>query len=1345
MSRFFLDHLVKFGLVFYLALFFTWPCFLLGLVFYLALFFYLALYLHVFNLLFIVGSQPLKDGLYTIRGHIVEIKNGARVSSFNTHPIPGPMRNNYTAQGVKETENTQSKQDVKSHNSIYSGRTYLLNHLSDLTYRNEAGVLPEKKAVADSSHHGPNRATEEHRPESNAVLSAKSNMVESTAKDLGVAAVLKPSPSDVSLSSTDSLDASDNNEIQNETRKRKSSLKRRKAPGSAMKEKRSVKFNSSIEFNDGFVWMLKDNEQKPTAGSIPPSFNRPLIDRLGHATDSPFIYSVPHPKDYSYPESVNLGLAVQNSGVVPDSGSPGLVSTVATNQIVGDRGLPKNGNPYIVGNSGIIKAGTAHGSENLGLINHIAAQSSAPRLDLGTNLSSTRETPDGEEKKADVTEPNIYDSLEELSGSQHGNGQNGNDLSVKDSLEEMSRNVTPGVASDMDQNKENSNFDPKEQEHAILGGDHMPRSYDSSTSQRNEAGIHSKQECSNEGLSNEKMQFPVGMRTQDGTSWDNAVKKNNGASNITKEPPQNHTSLSSVTNAVASLGILSAADVNSHSNRSAQMNKQDTHGESKQRMDNCPSTVPQNLTYQPQYTVDVTQRQGTLPREGHGPYHVAPHLRSNNPPSQDTRIEAYHNFSRPVNPATSQVAVTASDRYQQSDPNLQQQPLVGPQMVLATSHSVATGQYHDPYIHHSSQSSMQSKAYSHVYQFSEPVHMPYGQYSTSKVTPGSAYESFQRGDSDNPYYESGQVSSGLHQTTSQADRRLYETSKMNQNLNASSQNTSSVQRTYSQPTTASHTTATTSCLQSTPDTYASRGHQTVPRESSTVTRSNTSKPQNTSSCASRTPASTREIPVNPQTVASAQPGQSVEKKSRVNSATVNAHGSGTLRNRGAVPYSDVTAINLDRVLNNKPSSKQNEQQDSDEEDDVISNIRKSMAELQFNSKWRPSSSTTDAVHPQYSEQQANGNRQELTREIPRPSNKAKISNPEFPVDDADKINQQSRINESSSRKSNIPVRVPSASVSSTANPANKTAQKADIVPHPPAGPKGRMFSRKHNRTDSPNQRNSPMRVINPTARGRNDLLVDENNREFRRNNNNNNNKGEYTISPGGSERNDHYSVDMNPNSRHVPSNNEGSREQSGKQYYYSEIPNGITQQERHLQVKNEQLNENLNKTPTDDEINELWYNVRNCLTTKPPRKASSDSMYITSPSRQNRTWSGSSNVSNGRTSLRRQTSLHSAPVRRQGPNSNLRRYGSHDNLMRRENSLDNLTNNIHTRGRSALLPQRSSSNGKMNTNFRASSAKTSSTSSEPVPSYRTPSASRSKKNDSEFDILILFQLQYSRV
>ena len=1316
----------------------------------------MVLYLPAFNLLFIEGTQPLKDGLYNIRGHIVEIKNGARVSSINTQPIFEPMRNNYTAQGVRETENTQSKQDVKSHNSIYSGRTYLLNHLSDLTHGNEVGVLPEKKAVADRSHHGPNRATEEPRqvPGSKAVLSEKSNMVESTAKDLRVAGVLKPSPSDVSLSSTDSLDASDNNEIKNETRKRKSSLKRRKAPGSAMKEKRSVKFNSSIEFNDGFVWMLKDNEQKPTAGSIPPSFNRPLIDRLGHATDSPCIYSVPNPKDYSYPESVNLGLAAQTSGVIPGSGSPCLVSTAATDQIVGDLGLPKNGNSCNGGNSGIIETGTSHGSENPGLINCIAAQSSAPRLDLGTNLSSTRETPDGEERKTDFAEPNIYDSLEELPGSQHGNGQNGDELSVKDSLEDVafseenSRDITPGVASNRDQNKGNSNFDPKEQEHAIVGGDHMPRSYGSSISQRNEAGVGYKQECSNEGLSNETMQLPVGMRAQDDTAWDNAVKLNNNVSNITKERPQNHTILSSTTNAVASCGILSEADINSHRNRYAQMNNQDTHDESKQRVAHQPSTAPQNSTYHQQYMVDVAQRREALPRDGYDSYYVAPHHRSNDPPSQDSHIEAYRNTSRPVNPTTSQIAVTASDRYQQSDPNLQQQSIVGPQIALAKSHSVATGQYQNPYIHHSSQSSMQSKAYSPAYQYAEPVLMPHNQYSTSKVIPGSAYESLQRGDSDNPYHESRQVPSGLHQTTSQADPRPYEIIKIKQNLNSSSQNTSSVQRTYSQPTTMPYTTATTKGLQSTSDTYASRGHQTVPRESSTVTRSNTSKPQDTtSSYATRTPASTREIPVNPQTVAPAQPTRSVAKKSQVNSATVNPHGSGTLRNRGAVPYSDVTAINLDRVLNNKPSSKQNEEQDSDEEDDVISNIRKSMAELQFNSKWRPSSSTTDAAHPQYSEQQGNGNGQDFTQEIPRPSNKAKITNPEFPVDDTDKINQQSRINESSSRKSNIPVRVPAASVSSTVNPVNKTTQKADIVPHPPPGPKGRMFSRKHNRMDSPNQRNSPMRVINPTARGRNDLPFDENHRDLRRNNNNsnnnsnsNNNKEQYTTSRGASARNDHYSVDLNHNNRQVPSNNEGNREQSGKQYYYSEMPSGITQQDRHLQAKNEQLNENLNKTPTDDEINELWYNVRNCLTSKPPRKASSDSIYITSPSRQNRTWYGSSNVSNGRTGLRRQNSLHSAPVRRQGPNYNLRRYCSHDNLMRRENSLDNLTNNIHTRGRSALLPQRSSSSGKINTNFRAFSAKTSSTSSEPVPSYRTPSASRSKKNDSEFEILILFQL-----
>lgn len=92
----------------------------------------------------------------------------------------------------------------------------------------------------------------------------------------------------------------------------------------------------------------------------------------------------------------------------------------------------------------------------------------------------------------------------------------------------------------------------------------------------------------------------------------------------------------------------------------------------------------------------------------------------------------------------------------------------------------------------------------------------------------------------------------------------------------------------------------------------------------------------------------------------------------------------------------------------------------------------------------------------------------------------------------------------------------------------------------------------------------------------------------------------------------------------------------------------------------------LDKTPTDDEINKLWANVRECLRSETPDHAMSESVYtINAHPRQHRTYSGSS------FNRRSTNKLH------------------HDSLYR-QNSFDSVSSTGSYAKRQALLPQRAS-------------------------------------------------------
>ena len=111
----------------------------------------------------------------------------------------------------------------------------------------------------------------------------------------------------------------------------------------------------------------------------------------------------------------------------------------------------------------------------------------------------------------------------------------------------------------------------------------------------------------------------------------------------------------------------------------------------------------------------------------------------------------------------------------------------------------------------------------------------------------------------------------------------------------------------------------------------------------------------------------------------------------------------------------------------------------------------------------------------------------------------------------------------------------------------------------------------------------------------------------------------------------------------------------------------------------------LDKTPTDDEINKLWANVRDCLSTEVPEHAFSDSICVVEPKKQHQR-------SSSGTSFHRRSNSGNVRMSKTHPNkSNLnshRRIGSQEIIFHRENSLDSVSSASSFSRRQALLPQR---------------------------------------------------------
>ena len=171
--------------------------------------------------------------------------------------------------------------------------------------------------------------------------------------------------------------------------------------------------------------------------------------------------------------------------------------------------------------------------------------------------------------------------------------------------------------------------------------------------------------------------------------------------------------------------------------------------------------------------------------------------------------------------------------------------------------------------------------------------------------------------------------------------------------------------------------------------------------------------------------------------------------------------------------------------------------------------------------------------------------------------------------------------------------------------------------------------------------------------------------KFKVNSSNNNNNNNNTNNNNADIRyyNDALSYHQTP----IKDNNPTSNQQHQKQHL-SNKPNDIS----------------LNKTPTDEEINRLWANVRGCLPNEAPEQAYSDTAFI-APRRSHhqRTYSGSlvRRVNNDRSVIYPFSSNGSRM------NSSNNRYGSHEMLYRPDSSDSCYSGSSFTK-RHALLPQR---------------------------------------------------------
>ena len=1147
-------------------------------------------YFYVSNIISSYSAPPtLCDGVYNIRGHIVEIKNGNRVSSLSSPSNNQHMRNNSASQGKKYTDPLNGHYGSRAKNSIYSGREYLLNHLTDLNNGNDNKISQAQTDYRSQRNEGADHVRTDKEPAGNIrknanvydEASSASNGARNELANTGNHGNgISKQASDSSLSSADSLEMGGGDEARNSEIKRKSSLKRRQPPGSPTKEKRKVKFNSSIEFNDGFIWLLKDNEQKPRVGT----FNNNVITGARHVSEEKVVVPSTNQKsvsnnsdpskDYSYPESVDLGLSTK---------------PVATRED--------------------------------------AKQVSSIKVDKEFTHERDRKQ---------MLAAKLYDSLEE----DFNEDKNVDDGAVRrDSLEfkaekeiedeKVSMQSTAHSTSEINNMKSVENHSlPNNPQKVIDVKDDVSIHHKGIERRRhlNELASHVESKPAvaiinntDNGVMNSKYQNNIKdfFLKSEVNPHDNLITRDATYSHKTYEPSYSEKPFYTKDGNIGHYRSDMQDILQAMSTQSTHATDDKTHrtygpvsNETFYHKNTAPIPAPSASNYthrivpQPQ-TDRFTEMQSKVNNTANV-YNV---------PSSEI---PYYDY-KPTND------FAASDNMRPV-----QNSHVGMTQLHHTSHFEMP--YHTEHSQH-----LQSNQRVHPH-----VHQP-GNYHNTPIMESSSKTNMVPG-------RNHHIPGGNPQTIASTYH------KPNTHIN----NSSKILRDQSDD------------LRQQMEAVRGRSHlvqdqQRILREESQLLRNQ----------ANRDGIYSLENNSTSRGVNSVQSKPEAMQNSNITQAEVflPEKSLNTKHTSGGPVSKDTKNINAEVRLNMQ--NKQNGV-DVDDEDDVIMRVRKSMAELQFNSNWRPGSA------PNVNNEQEAVPQKTAADEMPRPSNKGKTMLGVL-ADDEDKIKMQSKINESPGKKSNIPIRVQSAPTSGSFHhgASAKAPQKPGIVPRPPKGPKG-IFTRKNSRQDSANRRNSPMRVMYRQGNAEGEGMAAE-----------------------AVPRMDVANLGMENRKMAMQGNH---------------------QSEMHLQGDvhrpGNSIENKLNKTPTDDEINELWYNVRNCLTTKPPAKASSDSIYIAPPWKQNRTWSG---TTRGRSNSNRQFSLHTASSNQQG--YPLRRYGSQDNLIQRENSLDNLVGNVNSRRKSALLPQRSSK-GKINTNFQAFTAKTSSK-YEPNRSEKPPIASRAKPNDSK--------------
>ena len=1080
----------------------------------------------------------VNDGVYNIRGHVVEIRNGIRVSPVRSQSNNQHMRNSSASEGTKNDYSRKVQHDSHAKNSIYSGREYLLGHLSDLSSGKDKTAVRSQIRSQSQIEGGDETGTKARGREN---LTAKSepkthygagqDAIGGWASDSGTSAQHSGS----GLSTIDSLEVDTLQETQsrNVDLKRKSSLKRRQPPGSPTKEKRKVKFNSSIEFNDGFIWLLNDSEEKPKNGLIR---NKVVTGSSSALTKKNLVvtgqnrgYIITNDsnqaKDYSYPETVDLGLP---------------------NEIVMGRADSEKYD----------KTFEEHSTGN---------------LEGDTN---TEQTPDG----------CLFDSLEV----------------------------------DHEASKHNCDFDAVARDSLELGDDEGEKQ-----------GLHVA--ACHDSQGNRGQADRQGTEQQWHDQYSTDINGNKSKEIFLKEGDVESgetcrgdlDSYSLVNTGIVSTDIIIEPRMNSsgYVSRAAGLRDSITHGD-----------VSFHKTYESSIQASSLQGTNTTVNRHYIPCTAtgddSDHHQSISYPSTPSHQIDAEKTSK-GHGSTIGYTYVASKKPSYNEPDDDNSTSIKYNSTAVTS----TGQpsFQDPYF---DEQKLQRVA----------TVIPHARQQESSFIVPNSYSSSSTRTLQDGYGYSCERQPAIDDVCSRISEDV---------------DKSEVHRHHM-------------------DTLLSRSY--IPKDQHEVLSSKSAMLQKQANIA--------------------------EDPTVAQGADLHAWKGSTTDSHLTTRQNSVSSLARDATLisQNKPASAE-----SDNEDELIKKVRKSMAELQFSSNWRPESAGA------LNQDQSTVSQDNIAGGMPRPTNRAKTMHAEL-VGDEDKIKAQSKLTElteNAGKKSSIPVRVKN---SPTVDLSRQTKtviapRKAGIVPHPPKGPRG-LFTRKGSRQSPQAQRNSPMRVIQPYGHANQGTQIVEN------------------LGVDGRL----FSVEASATAT-VHNGGKGVDRAESKNYQQG-VDNAALQGNIHL-TGNSSGNTDLNRTPTDDEINELWYNVRNCLTAKPPAKASSDSVYIAPPWKQNRTWSG---TTRGRSTTSRKLSLHSAPSTQGYP---LRRYGSQDNLIRRENSLDNLVESSSSRGRSAAILAQRPSKARINTNFQAFTVKNSPI-HKPYQSEKAPEVSKAKSNDSKLYDFLLHSFLYKR-